>query len=111
MSCSALLTAGCADKQYVAQTVKPDPVRLQCVAAAPADRPKLPAEHVIDWSQIRTVAEAKAEHLRFVSVVRSREGAVAGYILRIEGQLFTCSDNAAWLRDFYAALPGEGASP
>ncbi|MBO9624183.1 MAG: hypothetical protein J7500_15855 [Sphingomonas sp.] len=66
----------------------------------------MPKEYAIDWSKVTTVAQARAEHMKFVASVRSREGVVSGYILRIEGQLFACSNNAAWLRDFYGKLPG-----
>jgi hypothetical protein len=48
--------------------------------------------------------------MRYVATVRSREGAITGYIVRIEGQLFACSNNAQWLREFYAALPAAPAS-
>lgn len=101
MSFSLPLT-GCADK--IVAPVKPPPERLQCVAAG--DRPAVPAEYVIDWSKVATVDQARAEHMKFVASVRTREGIVTGYILRIEGKLWTCSSNAEWLRDFYGALPG-----
>ena len=72
----------------------------------------MPAEYAVDWTAAMAapsvpvaVDRARMEHMRFVASVRSREGVVAGYILRIEGQLFACSNNAAWLRDFFAKLP------
>lgn len=80
--------------------------------AAPA-RPKVPAEYQIDWATVAAaptvsvaVDRAKAEVAKLVASVRTREGVVAGYILQIEGQLFACSNNAAWLRDFYSKLEG-----
>lgn len=96
------MITGCGPKR-VAEAIKPPPERLLCQAAG--DRPAVPAEYVIDWSKVSSVAQARDEHLRFVASVRSREGVVAGYVLRIEGQLFACSNNAEWLRTFFAALP------
>ena len=40
---------------------------------------------------------------RFVGTVRSREGRVAGYILDLEGNLFACSNDATWLREWQKA--------
>jgi hypothetical protein len=73
---------------------------LVCEAAGP--RPAIPAETVIDWTHVTSVAQAKIEHEGYVRSIRAREGVVAGYILKIEGQLFACSNNAAWLRQWYA---------
>ena len=101
MPFSLLLATACGDKTVT--TIKPPAERLACIAAG--DRPALPAEHVIDWSAVQSVTEAKAEHLKYVASVRSREGVVVAHIVRIEGKLFTCASNAAWLRDFYAGQP------
>lgn len=101
---SFLLLASCTKTERIAEAVKPSAERMECVAAG--GRPALPAEYVIDWSKVATVDQAQAEHMKFVASVRSREGVIAGYILRIEGQLFACSNNAAWLRDFFSNLPG-----
>lgn len=101
MCCSLSITA-CGPDRVVAP-IKPPPERLACQAAG--DRPAVPPEHVIDWSKVGTVAQAREEHGRFVASVRSREGVVAGYIVRIEGDLFACSNNAAWLREFFGKLP------
>jgi hypothetical protein len=76
--------------------------RLVCEQAGA--RPKIPAEYVIDWAKVSTVAQAHAEHDKYVAVIRSREGVVAGYVLDIEGKLFTCFNNAQWRRDFEADL-------
>lgn len=102
MTLCSLLLAGCGPKR-VAVAITPPPERLACVAAG--ERPAIPPEHVIDWTKVRTVDQARAEHLRYVASIRSREGVIVGYVVRIEGRLFTCSSNAAWLRDFYAGLP------
>jgi hypothetical protein len=101
---TALALTACGEKQRVVTALKPPAERLQCIAAG--ERPSIPAEHAIDWSKVRTVEQAKAEHLKYVGSIRSREGVIVGYIVRIEGQLFTCADNAAWLRDFFAGVPG-----
>jgi hypothetical protein len=98
-----LAATGCKKPEAIAVAVKPPADRLQCVAAGA--RPAVPAEYVIDWSKVATVDQARAEHLKFVASVRFREGIVTRYIVRIEGQLFACSTNADWLRDFFAKLP------
>lgn len=76
--------------------------RLVCEAAGA--RPKIPAEYVIDWSKVATVAQAKAEHDKYVAVIHTREGVVAAYVLAIEGKLFICSSNMQWRRDWEAEL-------
>lgn len=107
MSCSVL--AGCGDKRVVAP-VKPPAERLVCEAAG--TRPVIQPEYQIDWltvSQAPTVPvavqRAKAEVGKLMASVRTREGIITGYILSIEGKLFVCSDNAAWVRDFFGRLP------
>jgi hypothetical protein len=89
--------SGCGEKRVVAN-LPPPPEKLACVANR--DRPTIPPEYVIDWAKVRTVDQAKAEHLKYVAVIRTREGAITGYILRIEDRLFNCSSNMAWLRDY-----------
>lgn len=103
----ALLTfslAACV-KQPVAVPLKPPAERLVCAPAGA--RPSVPAEYVIDWNAVTTVAQARIEHDAFVRVLRSREGIITGYLVAIEGKLFACSTNAAWLRDFYEPLPSK----
>lgn len=89
----------------VAVPLKPDADRMDCVAAPANARPVLPPEYVIDWSKVTTVAQARSEHDSYVRSIRTREGVVAGYIVDVEGKLFLCANDAAWLRDFYAGLP------
>ena len=89
----------------VAVPLKPDPARMDCVAVEPGQRPAIPPEYVIDWSKVETVAQARSEHEAFVRTVRTREGVVAGYVVQVEEKLFVCASDAAWLRDFFAALP------
>ena len=106
MCCSM---AACAEKR-TALPIKPPAARLACVAIG--DRPKIPPEYVIDWSKVlvpddarATLARAQAEHARYVASIRTREGIVAGHILAVEGRLFACSNDAAWLREFFSMLP------
>ncbi len=112
MCCSALSACG---ETRVAVALKPPPERLQC--AGPGDRPRIPVEHGVDWAKVLsandaavTLARAQAEHGRFVASLRQREAIVARHVVEIEGRLFACANNAAWLRSFYAALP-DGAPP
>jgi hypothetical protein len=106
--CCFLLATACDQTVRVAVPIIPPADRLACVPAG--DRPAIPAEYVIDWSLVTSVDQAKAEHLRYVASVRNREGMISGYIVVLEGKLFGCSNNAAWLRDFYAAQKKGGDS-
>lgn len=76
--------------------------RLVCEAAG--QRPSIPPEYAIDWSKVATVAQAHAEHDKYVAVIHDREGIVAAYVLQIEGKLFVCSTNMQWRRDYEAEL-------
>jgi len=83
------------------------PERFVCDRLNPATRPALPAEFTIDWASIQTVEQARAAHNSYVASVRSREGIVAGYVVRIEQANFVCWNNMEWQRQFYRALPPE----
>ena len=85
------------------QPVKPPAERLVCETRGL--RPTIPPEYGIDWSLVTTVEQARAEHQRYVASIRTREGVVAGYVLKVEDKLFVCANNAKWLREFFAALP------
>lgn len=98
----SLLVSGCGPTVALAP-VKPPADRMDCVDVT--GRPSLPPEYVIDWTKVTSVPQARAEHEAFVRVIRTREGIVAGHLVDIEGKLFACSTDAAWLRDFYAELP------
>jgi hypothetical protein len=112
MRCSTSLIAlslalsACGDTKRIAEQIPTPPERLVCERAG--TRPTLPPEHQIDWSQVRTVAAAKVEHDQFVSVLRTREGLVAGYVLKLEGNLFQCFNNAQWRREFEAGINRDG---
>ena len=102
LALSTLCLASC-ETTRVAVPLKPPLERLDCVALS--GRPAIPPEHVIDWARVTTVPQAKIEHEAFVRSVRTREGIAVGHIVEVEGRLFACSNDAAWLRDFYARLP------
>lgn len=104
LSTFCLATASC-NTTRVAVPLKPDADRMDCVAVEPGQRPAIPPEYVIDWTKVTTVAQARSEHEAFVRTVRTREGVVAAYVVDIEGRLFLCASDDAWLRDFYGALP------
>lgn len=101
---TSCLAASC-NTTRVAVPLKPDADRLDCVAVDPSARPSIPPEYVIDWSKVATVAQARSEHDAYVRTIRTREGIVAGYVVQLEDKVFVCASDAAWLRDFYAALP------
>lgn len=98
-----VLSAGtCSQTRRVVESIPIPPERMDCQPAG--TRPSIPPEHVIVWENVRSVLDAKAEHDKYVGSVRTREGVVAGYVLSIEGQLFACSNDAAWLRDWQKGI-------
>ena len=101
MCFSALAISACDTKRVIEHLPTP-PERLVCEPAG--DRPAVPPEYAIDWQRIQTVAQARAEHEKFVSVLRTREGIVAGYIVGLEGKLFTCWTNMRWRVEYEAGL-------
>lgn len=106
LSTCCFLLAAC-ETTRVAVPLRPDldnPTRLVC-EGVPGERPAVPATYTIDWSRVTTVAQARAEHERYVASVLARNGVLAAYIVDIEGKLFVCSNNAQWWRDYWAALP------
>lgn len=102
LALSTLCLTACETTRVVAP-VKPPAERIDCREIG--TRPAIPAEYVIDWAKVTTVAQARSEHEAFVRSVRTREGIVAGHVVEVEGRLFACSTDAAWLRDFFKALP------
>lgn len=100
MLCSAVSACG-ADK-YTAAFIPTPPDRLVCEHTG--TRPTIPAEYVIDWTRITTVAQARSEFDKYVAVIRNREGVVAAYVLKIEGANFLCWNNVQWRKDFEADL-------
>lgn len=100
MCFSATALSACEPKRIV-QNIPPNPALLVCAPAGA--RPAIPAETVIDWSKVTTVAQAKVEHEGYVKSVRNREGVIAGYILDIEGKLNVCATNMQGVRDYFKA--------
>jgi len=98
---AATALSACAEPKRIVTNLAPPSERLQC--AAVPKRPTIPPEYVIDWAKVATVGMAKAEHAKFLASVRSRESAVGAYIIDVEGKLFVCGNNAAWLRDWFKA--------
>lgn len=105
LTCFLALSAGSCEKR-VATAIPIPPERTDCVLLTGEEaRPKIPGEYVIDWTRVTTVQQAHAEHDAFVTRLRERETPVALYIVRLEGQLFMCADDAAWIRDYQSRLP------
>lgn len=101
---AALALSACApEPKRIVTALKPPAERLECQTAG--TRPTIPPEHFIDWQRVATVPQAMSEHDAYVRSVRTREGVVAGYIVRVEGVNFACSNNAQWLREFFAGVP------
>lgn len=96
----ALALMACEPKR-IAVALPIPPERIDCQPATGL-RPTLPPEFVIDWARIATVPQAKAAHQNFVNVIRGREGIVSTYVLDLEGRLFECGNDAAWLREWNA---------
>lgn len=108
MLCSAAVSACKPERIESASVLRPDrtnPERFICESAG--TRPAVQPEHRIDWARVASVAQAKAEHEKFITVLRDREGRVADYVIRLETANFTCRNNMAWQRDYYAGLPAE----
>lgn len=100
MSC--LVLSACAEA-YKAETIPLPPERLDCVTLE-AGRPTINPEHVIDWSAVSSIADARSEAALLIKSVRERELTVAHYVLALESQLFLCADDARWLRETEAAI-------
>lgn len=96
------LSACTPEPKRIVEAIPIPPERMDCQPAG--TRPSIPPEYVIDWTRVTSVPLARAEHDKYVGSVRTREGVVAGYVLEIEGKLFACSNDAAWLRDWQKGL-------
>lgn len=104
LSTCCLAVSACNQRIQAPLPIPPD--RMDCVVLSGEDgRPKIPAEYVIDWTHVTTVQQAHAEHDAFVTRLRERERPVALYVVRLEGRVFACADDAAWLRDYTSRLP------
>lgn len=111
LSTFCFLALSACQEHPVLTASRPDldhPDRFVCEGVKPGDRPAIPPEYAIDWASVQTVAQAHAEHDAYVRRVRDRNGVVTGYIVELEGRLFTCSTNMQWQLDYYRALPAPG---
>lgn len=97
----AVLSA-CADPKRIVEATPIPAERMDCVAAD--TRPAIPPEHKIEWANVSNVLQARQEYNQYVASVRAREGMVAGYVLELEGKLFLCANDAAWLREWQAGI-------
>jgi hypothetical protein len=95
-----LAVSACEPKRIV--TALPIPAERTDCQVATGKRPQLNPEYRIDWSKVASVGQAKIEHDRFVSVIRGRENTVANYVLSLEGDLFQCASDDAWIREVQA---------
>lgn len=101
-----LALSGASCEKRVATAIPIPPERTDCaVLSGDEGRPVIPPEYVIDWTRVATVQQARAEHDAFVTRLRAREMPVTLYIVRLEGQVFACADDAAWIRDYQSRLP------
>lgn len=99
----SFLATSCGNSPVRTVSAKVPEAKLVCDTTM--KRPALPPEYAIDWSRITNVDQARGAHLAFVQALRIREGAVAGYLVEIEGRLFACGSNMQFVRDFQRALP------
>lgn len=102
LSTLCLAVSACGEQKYTAEFIPTPPERLVCELAG--TRPTIQPTTPIDWAQITTVAQARIAHDQYVKQVYVREGVVGGYVLNIEGKLFTCFNNMQWRRDYEAEL-------
>lgn len=102
LSTLCLAVSACGGTKRIAEALPTPPERLICERTGA--RPAIPPEHLIDWNQVKTVPAAKIEHEKYVATVRTREGIVAGYVLKLEGVNFTCWNNVQWRREYEAGL-------
>ncbi len=82
---------------------KPPANKLVCDALT--TRPHIPAEYVIDWTAVQTIGGARGAHDAFVRTLRTREGLIAGHIVQIEANWFSCWSAVKWHADYNGALP------
>lgn len=98
---SVLLALPSCGQQRIAVALPIPPERMDCEAAT-GKRPTLPPEYAINWAKIATVGQAKTEFDNFVLTLRGREQTVSTYVLKLEGDLFQCANDDAWLREWNA---------
>ncbi len=111
LSTLCFLAASACQEKAVVKALPIPAERMDCVAAG--KRPSIPPEYAINWRRVESaltvpqaVTAARSEVQQFIGSVRTREGTVAGYVLDIEGHLFACSNDAAWLREWQKEVVG-----
>jgi len=97
-----LAISACGGEKRTAEFIPTPPERLICDRLG--TRPTIPPEYQIDWSHVTTVQQAHSEFDKYVATIRTREGVVAGYVLKLEGVNFACFNNMQWRREFEADL-------
>lgn len=102
LSMLCLAVSACGGEKRVVESIPTPAERLICEQAG--TRPTITPERAIDWSQIRTVDAAKIAHEQFVQELRTGQGIIAGYVLKLEGINFICWNNMQWRREFEAGL-------
>jgi hypothetical protein len=102
LSMLCLAVSACGEPKRIAEALPTPPERLICERAG--TRPTITPERSIDWSQITTVDAAKLAHEQFVKELRTGQGVIAGYVLKLEGINFVCWNNMQWRREFEAGL-------
>jgi hypothetical protein len=109
LSTLCLAVSACETTKRVVEHLPTPPERLVCERAG--TRPTIPPEYQIDWLTVEqaptvklAVERAKAEVAKLIATVRTREGIVAGYVLKLEGVNFVCWNNAEWRRQYEAGI-------
>ncbi|QDP55247.1 MAG: hypothetical protein Tp170SUR191951_85 [Prokaryotic dsDNA virus sp.] len=101
MCCLAVSACG---PERIQVPIPIDADRVDC-AVIIDQRPTIKSEYSINWDAITTVPQAMAEFAKYVKRQREREGPVSDYIVEVEGALWACAEDDAWLRDYLAQLP------
>lgn len=113
-TCCFLLAASACSTTRESAPLRPDldhAERMVC-APAPENRPVLPPKLEMDWQAILVPGDAistlRAAQESFSAYVKrevERNAVVSTYLVTIEGQLFVCSSNMQWWRDYWAQMP------
>jgi hypothetical protein len=101
LSTFCLAISACGPKEIIRLVPIAIPAeRMDCQPVLKANRPLLPKTYTIDWSKVLTVPQAKSENEKLLGSVLAREMVVTDYILDLEGKVFSCANDAEWLRDY-----------
>lgn len=97
---TALMVSACHNERVIFTPLPVPEDKTDTEFPKTSDRPLLPTEHVIDWSQVQTVEQAKAQHDLFVVRLREREGLLVTYIVDLEGRVFEAASDDLWIREW-----------